>query len=171
MDLYIIRHAIAVDPDLPGYEDDSQRPLTERGSKKMMGIARGLKALDIHFDLLLSSPYLRALDTAKILARLLAIKENEIAVSQNLVPMGLADDVIGEINEKYNGYESIALVGHEPNLSAVISLLIGGDAALAINMKKGGVCHLRAENLFQERRASLEWLLMPKHLIAIGDRD
>mgnify|MGYP000952680289 FL=1 len=79
--------------------------------------------------------------------------------------------VIGEINENYSSLESIAVVGHEPNLGALISLLAAGDAELAINMRKGGVCCLSAENLLHERRATLEWLMMPKHLVALGERE
>jgi len=59
MNLYIIRHAIAVDEGAPEYED-SQRPLTDKGKKKMRQIAKGLHTLGVGFDLILSSPYVRA---------------------------------------------------------------------------------------------------------------
>jgi phosphohistidine phosphatase len=170
MNLYIIRHAIAVEPDAPGYEDDSQRPLTDKGHAKMVSITRGLKALDVRFDLILSSPYTRALDTARILLKGLGLKKEQLVTSENLVPMGFPDQMIGEINDKYLNLDSIAVVGHEPNLSALISLLVSGDAAVLLEMKKGGVCHLSADNLFHERRATLEWLMMPKHLIALGEK-
>lgn len=170
MDIYIIRHAIAVEPDTPGYEDDSQRPLTDKGQVRMVAITRGLKSLDICFDLILSSPYVRAKDTASILLKGLGMKKDQLVLSENLVPMGFPDQMIGEINDKYAEVNSIAIVGHEPNLSALISLLIAGNTEALLNMKKGGVCHLSADNLFHERRATLEWLMMPKHLIALGER-
>lgn len=168
MNLYLIRHAIAAEPG-PEYEDDSQRPLTDKGRKKMVSIARGLKTLDTRFELILSSPYLRALDTAKILARTFQISREEITTSENLVPMAAPELVIGEINERFADLGSIAIVGHEPHLSGLISLLTSGDASLSITMKKGGVCLLSAENLFHERRATLEWLLMPRHLVALSE--
>jgi phosphohistidine phosphatase len=171
MNLYIIRHAIAVEPGTPGYKDDSQRPLTERGSERMVNIARGLKALDVRFDLILSSPHVRATETARILVKVLKMDKTQMVLSENLEPMGFADQLIGEINEKYSNLDSIAVVGHEPNLSSLISLLVAGDPALSINMKKGGVCHLTADNLLHERRATLEWLMMPKHLIGLGERE
>ena len=171
MDLYIIRHAIAVEPGTPGYKDDSQRPLTEKGSQRMVNIARGLKNLEVRFDVILSSSYLRAIETANIIIKVLKMDKSQLAISENLEPMGFPDQLIGEINENYSNLDSIAMVGHEPNLSALISLLVAGDPALSINMKKGGVCHLSADNLIHERRATLEWLMMPKHLIGLGEKD
>ena len=66
MNLYIIRHAIAVDAGTADFED-SQRPLTDKGRKKMRQIAKGLRSLGVEFDLILSSPYLRTQETAEIL--------------------------------------------------------------------------------------------------------
>ena len=68
MNLYIIRHAIAVEEGTPEYQEDSQRPLTDKGKKKMVQIAKGIRALNVKFDLVLSSPYVRANETAEILA-------------------------------------------------------------------------------------------------------
>lgn len=170
MNLYIIRHAIAVEPGTLGYEDDSQRPLTDKGSEKMLNIARGLKSLGVQFDLVISSPYVRALDTGQILIKVLKMKKEQLVVSENLIPISSPEQIIGEINEHYASINSLAIVGHEPNLSALISLLVAGESSLSINMKKGGVCCLDAENLVHERRATLEWLLMPKHLVALAER-
>lgn len=71
MNLYLIRHAIAVDEGDPEYAQDSLRPLTEKGRKKMRQIARGLRALGAEFDLIVSSPYVRARETAEILSDVL----------------------------------------------------------------------------------------------------
>lgn len=171
MNLYIIRHAIAVEPGTPGYEDDSLRPLTGKGSEKMTNIARGLKSLGVRFDLVLSSPYARALETARILLKVMKMGKESLVITEHLAPMGFPEQVIGQINENYSSLDSIAVVGHEPNLSALISLLVAGDIALSINVRKGGVCCLSAENLLHERRATLEWLMMPKHLVALGEMD
>ncbi|GAB4486530.1 MAG: phosphohistidine phosphatase SixA [Anaerolineales bacterium] len=171
MNLYLIRHAIAVEPGTPGYEEDRLRPLTGKGSEKMTNIARGLKSLGLCFDLVLSSPYARAIETAKILLKVMKISKERLVITEHLSPMGFPEQVIGQINQNYFSLESIALVGHEPNLSALISLLAAGDAELAIDMRKGGVCCLSAENLLHKRRATLEWLMMPKHLVALGERE
>jgi phosphohistidine phosphatase len=167
MDLYIIRHAIAVDRGTPEYADDSQRPLTDKGKKRMRQIAKGLYALGVDFDLILSSPYVRAKETAEILADVFKTKA-DIAFSENLIPMGDPDLLISEINEKYS-VNSIALVGHEPHLTTLISLLVSDNASLDVILKKGGVCRLSADDLHHTRKTTLEWLLTPGILVEIGE--
>ena len=68
MDIYLIPHRIAYEPGEPGYEDDTQRPLTDKGRDKMRKVARVLKRLNLKPNVILSSPYLRARETAEILA-------------------------------------------------------------------------------------------------------
>ena len=97
MKIYLIRHSNAIDPGTPGYEDDSLRPLTEKGHDKMKTIASALKELDVQPDLIVSSPYIRARQTAEILAKVLKYKQ-ELVFSDTLVPMGNADNIIGDIN-------------------------------------------------------------------------
>ncbi len=96
MNLYILRHAIAAERGLPEYEDDSQRPLTSKGEKKMGKIAEAMRALGLEFDLILSSPYLRAKQTAEIVARKLDL-EKALKYSDNLVPSAEPAAVISEI--------------------------------------------------------------------------
>lgn len=168
MDLYIIRHAIAVDHGAPGYEDDSQRPLTDKGRKKMHQIAKGLRSLGVEFDLILSSPYVRARETAEILAAVFKMKK-KVAFSDNLIPLGEPELLIAEINEK-DSVKSLALVGHEPHLSTFIGVLTTENKVLEITLKKGGVCYLSANDLSQEHRATLEWLLTPGILVEIGNK-
>ena len=162
MKLYLIRHSNAVDPGTPGYEDDSLRPLTEKGRDKMKDIVYALKAMEVKPDRIISSPYVRARETAEIVAKVLKYKQ-ELAFSDTLVPEGNADQIIGEINEKYS-VDELILVGHEPCLSGLIGILIAGNPDLAIDLKKGGVCCLLTDNLRIERKAVLEWLLTPKIL-------
>jgi phosphohistidine phosphatase len=168
MNLYMIRHAIAVDEGTPEYEEDSQRPLTEKGKKKMRQIAKGLRALGADFDLILSSPYIRAQETAEILADVFKIKA-DVAFSDNLIPMGDPDLLIAEMNEKYNA-NSVALVGHEPFLSALIGLLVSENASMDMTLKKGGVCRLSADDLHHTHKATLEWLLTPGILVEMSEK-
>lgn len=160
MKIYLIRHSNAVDHGAPGYEEDSTRPLTEKGREKMRQIASALKGLDIHPDLIVSSPYVRARETAEIVAKMLKYKKN-LLFSDALVPMGESEKIIGEINEKYP-VDELVLVGHEPCLSMLIGTLTAGNADLAITLKKGGVCCLATDDLRTDRTAALEWLLTPK---------
>ena len=168
MNIYIIRHAIAVDEGTPEYEEDSQRPLTDKGKKKMRQIAKGLRTLGVDFDLILSSPYVRAKETAEILADVFKTKM-DIAFSENLIPMGDPDLLISELNEKHSA-NSVALIGHEPHLTALISLLVSENAGVDMALKKGGVCRLSADDLHHTRKATLEWLLTPGILVEIGEK-
>lgn len=158
MKLYLVRHAIA--EDLADHEEDSLRPLTEKGREKMKKIAAALKDIGVHPDLIVSSPYVRASQTASVLAKELKYKE-ELRYSDFLVPTGEADDMIGEIKEKYS-VEELMLVGHEPSISSLASILLAGKPELSINFKKGGVCCLSVDDLHHDRKATLEWLVTPK---------
>lgn len=166
MNLYIVRHAIAVERSTPDYEDDSQRPLTDTGSKKMKKIARGLERLGVQLDVILTSPYIRARDTAKILADRYDMTDR-IYFSENLIPPGNFEALVFEIHEKYD-LAKVALVGHEPMLSSLISWLITGDADARITLKKGGVAYLSSDSIFQDGRATLEWLLTPALMIELS---
>jgi phosphohistidine phosphatase len=166
MNLYIVRHAIAVQRGTPDYEDDSQRPLTDKGRKKMRKIVQGLRQFDTPLNTILSSPYVRARDTAKILADEFKL-ENQLYFSENLVPPGNFEALVDEIHEKYD-VENLALVGHEPMLSQLISWLTTGHTDLELNLKKGGVCYLSSDNLYQDHRAALEWLLTPALIVELS---
>jgi phosphohistidine phosphatase len=160
MKLCLVRHAIAENAGTSSTEDDSLRPLTEKGRDKMRRIASALKGLGVEPDLIVSSPYVRARQTASVLAKELKYKE-ELVYSDSLVPMGEPDDMIGEINEKYS-VDELMLVGHEPSLSMLASVLLAGDPDISINLKKGGVCSLSVDDLHYDRKAVLEWLVTPK---------
>lgn len=167
MNLYLIRHAIAVDESFGDYED-AARPLTDNGRKKMRQIAKGLKAIGVDLDLILSSPYVRASETANILSETFKIKL-ETVYNENLTPMGDPDLLISDINEKYT-VDSLAIVGHEPNLSALTGLLVSENANIDMTYKKGGVCKLSADDLRLSRTATLEWLLTPKILVELSEK-
>ncbi len=169
MILYIIRHAIAAQAGSDSSEqEDSQRPLTDEGRKKMRRIAQGLKELGTQIDLILTSPYLRAADTARIVAKKLDVERDKLIQMENLSPAGQPDQLVDEISKKYGQVENIALVGHEPSLSRLISVLLSGDPALPITLKKGGICQLSVEKLEYGRCATLEWLLAPAQWVEIS---
>jgi phosphohistidine phosphatase len=166
MNLYIVRHAIAVERGTPGYEDDSQRPLTDGGLKKMKKITKGLDRLGIELDVILTSPYVRARDTAKILGDRFNMTD-KIFFSENLIPPGNFEALVFEIHEKYD-LANVALVGHEPMLSSLISWLMTGDINARMTLKKGGVAYLTSDSVFQDGRASLEWLLTPAQMVQLS---
>ncbi len=168
MNLYIVRHAIAVQRGDPNYQDDdSQRPLTDAGRKKLKKIVKGLAQLGAEFDVILSSPYVRARDTAKILAQEFGMKD-KLAFSDNLIPPGNFENLINEIHEQHD-VNNLALVGHEPMLSSLISWLTTGNTEMKLLLRKGGVAYLTADNLYQEGRATLEWLLTPAQMVELSN--
>ncbi len=163
MNLYILRHGIAVEPGTPGYAKDADRPLTPDGERKLRLIAGAMRALDLTFDLILTSPYVRARQTAEVVAKALKAQKN-VELSDSLTPGGGTQQLIALLNHLRPPPESVLLVGHEPYLSGLISLLITGKASSSVVLKKGGLCKLAADSLKQGRCAALEWLLTPKQM-------
>jgi len=159
MEIYILRHGIAVERGAPGYKKDSERPLTKEGEEKMHQIAEAMLAMGLKFDLILSSPYVRAADTAQIAA---SHFDEGVTLTNSLVAGGSPLELIREIN--HAKVQRVLLVGHEPDLSSLISLLITGGTDAAIELKKGGLCKLTTEKLVFGQCATLNWLLTPKHL-------
>ena len=163
MNIYILRHGIAVERGTPDYHKDSDRPLTPKGRRKLRRIASAMKALDLQFDLILTSPYARALQTAESIAAALKSQE-QLKLSASLEPAGQPNELIDSINLSDPPVENVLLVGHEPDLSSLISLLVTGNSNAPITMKKGGLCKLSAIELRYGQCASLEWLLTPKQM-------
>ena len=161
MNLYLMCHANAAELDED--TEDNQRPLTEKGRKKLGQIASNLEKLDLEIDAIITSPYRYARQTANIIADGLDIKKKAILESENLTPLGFAEKLVDEINSR-EPVENLFLVGHEPFLSQLIGTLLAGDASLLVTVKKGGLCKLTIEKLTYGRCATLEWLLTPSQL-------
>jgi len=167
MELYLFRHGISVDRGTPGYKLDSERPLTPKGEQKIWSISDGLLSQGVSFDLILTSPYIRAQKTAEILAKVF-MAEKKVKHSTNLAPAADPEELVAEINLVYAGAKQIVLVGHEPFLSDLASTLLTGDADLSMTIKKGGICKLTVAGLRYGRCAKLEWLLAPRQLKKLG---
>ena len=160
MNIYILRHGIAAEQGISGVKNDSERPLTPKGRRQLRKSAAAMKKMKSGFDLILSSPYLRAKQTAEIVAQELKIKKR-LKFSDELKSDGNPQQLIIEINRLRPAPESLLLVGHEPYLSRLISLLVCADDGLAMDFKKGGLCKLEMERLNFGRCATLAWLLTP----------
>jgi phosphohistidine phosphatase len=164
MKLYIMRHAIADDRDPDKYPDDGQRPLTQAGIKKMHKVARALYGMGLQIDLILSSPLLRARETAEIARQGLHLRKDQLILTDALAPSFDSSQLVAEIQAKYM-YAGLLLVGHEPDLSALISQFLSGGPSLSISMKKAGICCLTIEQIAAGKCATLEWLLSPGLLV------
>jgi len=163
MNLFILRHGLAVEPGSAGFKRDSDRPLTPKGERKLWKIGQAVEELEICFDWILSSPYLRARQTAEIIAEVLDVPK-KLEMCEALAPGGSPARLIDTINARKPAPENVLLVGHEPYLSELISLLISGSKDIPLIMKKAGLCKLAVDSLRNGKCATLEWLLAPKQL-------
>ncbi len=162
MEIYVLRHGIAVQRGTPGYKKDSDRPLTKEGEEKVQQVAQAMLAMELKFDLVLSSPYARAARTAQIVASEL---DEEVTFTEFLESDGNALALTTLINDEKP--HRVLLVGHEPDLSRLISVLTTGGAAASIELKKGGLCKMTTDKLTFGQCATLNWLLTPKQLRAL----
>jgi phosphohistidine phosphatase len=162
MELYIIRHAISEPLGKHNEFSDEKRSLTDAGRDRMREAAKGLRALAVQFDLLLTSPFIRAIQTAEIIASAFDVGAKEIQQTAHLAPGASAGALFTEI-KSHTGVESVALVGHQPDLGLLVSGIIG-SAAPSIQLKKGGVCCVNVSETVPTLRGDLVWLLTPKQL-------
>jgi len=158
MNIYLLRHGLAVEPGARGYASDADRPLTKEGEHKLRDIAEAMRKLELCFDLILSSPYQRARQTAEIVAEGLKARR-KLEFSDTLTPHGSTEKLVDFLNRLKPKPESVLLVGHEPHLSGLISRLVSGDRGFQVVLKKGGLAKLDVESLHHGRCAALEWLL------------
>ncbi|MFM7450710.1 MAG: phosphohistidine phosphatase SixA [Leptolyngbyaceae cyanobacterium] len=162
-ELYLMRHGLAEQRGT--YEDDGQRPLTDEGKQKTRQVAKQLRHLGLQFDRILSSPLVRAHQTADILVDV-GLGEKVEALSF-LAPDGNIGDWLDWLATWMRSNESsLVLVGHEPNLSTWAEHLIWGEARQTLTLKKAGVIGLTLpETGSPIGRSSLFWLVPPRLLI------
>ena len=170
MRLVVVRHAIAEDREAfaRSHKDDATRPLTPEGRRKMERAALGLKQLVPELDLLAASPYKRAFDTAEIIAK--AYGTSAVERVAELAPGGGLDRVVGWLAGQASR-RTIAIVGHEPDLSQLVCALLAGTNGPFLELRKGAACLLEFPGPVGRGAATLDWFLGPKHLrrIAAGD--
>lgn len=163
MNLYLLRHGIAVEHGAPGYPKDADRPLTPEGERKLEQIAEAMEALDLNFDVILSSPYVRARQTAEIIAEAFNARK-KLEFSNSLACGGDTKELVDYLKRLQPMPQNVLLVGHEPYLSGLVSLLVAGTESCCVVLKKGGLCKLFIESLKHGRCAALAWLLTPKQM-------
>jgi phosphohistidine phosphatase len=129
----------------------------------MRRIAKGIQASGLSYDLILSSPYLRAKQTAEIVTQVLSTPEG-VMLAETLTPEGNPRQLIEALRTDHHERQDVLLVGHEPYLSRLISTLLTGGPNLSVVMKRGGLCALDVDTLRFGRCASLISLLSPRQL-------
>jgi phosphohistidine phosphatase len=160
MNLYLLRHGIA-EERRAGLSDE-RRTLTARGSRRVRKIARAMKCLDLKIERILASPSTRAKRTAAIVADTLG---GPVLLIDELRPEGNPREVIAAVRARRE--RNILLVGHEPLMSQLVSVLVTGTPAADITIRKGGLCKLRVTRLRFGKCAQLEWLLAPRQAVRL----
>ena len=163
MQLYFLRHAIAVPRGTPGYPNDD-RPLTEEGILKMKDEAQGISRIVDGFTTILSSPLKRAYQTAEIVAEALGQKDR-LDICDELLP-GSSFESLRVRLKKIKRNSSVLLVGHEPDMGYCASALLGSEHSV-IQFKKGAMCRIDIESFMLHEPGILIWHLAPKHLRAL----
>ena len=170
MNLYLMRHGIAVAADDPGVTHDSERALTGKGVKRMRRAARGLRLLKIPFDAILTSPVLRARQSADIVAAALGMEARLEEIS-GLAPESTVQHLLFGLT-RYQDRKHLLLVGHEPLLSRTIASLLCGNAekGIEIPVRKGSLCRIELDAVSPPGPGILHWFLTPKQLRLLGER-
>jgi phosphohistidine phosphatase len=163
MNLYVLRHGLATQSESASAAADRRRPLTAKGRKKMRRSVAAMKRMGVEFDLILSSPCRRAKETAELVAEAFGGRES-LQILKELAPGEPAAAALAALRRQHLLPDNLLLVGHEPQLSGLVSLLLSGSPRLRIAFKKGGLCKLALPSWKPAARAALEWLLTPKQL-------
>lgn len=164
MDLYFLRHGKAEERALGG--SDAERRLTERGIAEMRAEAVGIAARKLQIDAIISSPLPRALQTAELVATAFGLPPSSIRIEAALVS-GQFD--LSELQRLLAGKPReyrVLFVGHEPDLSYLVQVLIGGEP---VEMKKGALALVETERV-AAGGGVLRWLAPPKSLITHADQ-
>lgn len=160
MKLYFLRHGAAGDRETWS-GPDSERPLTEEGERELRSLSKKFAKLGFAVEELRTSPYSRALGTAKIIAKGLGLTSS-LTIDERLAP-GFDSTALGAMIVERPRCASLMLVGYEPDFSKVIGQLTG---CRNLEMKKAGLA--RVDYDLETKTGSLVWLLPPKVLLGRG---
>jgi phosphohistidine phosphatase len=162
MQLYIVRHGIAIDREDPKSPSDPERYLTSEGLKKTREVARGFAALKISPDVFISSPYVRAMQTAEIFAEETKFAKSKIKQTELLLPGAEPAAFFRELQRTSRTEESAICFGHAPHLDELIAFALGSKKGLT-QLKKAGAACLELTRI-SPPAGLLTWLSTPKIL-------
>ena len=161
-ELYVMRHGIAVTRGSEGFLDDSKRPLVPEGKEKMREIAGGLKRMGFEVDWIVTSPLVRAVETAGIVAESLG-SSVPVEVCEAMRPGGSPENLLAYLAKRPN-WRRVLVVGHEPDLSELAARLIGAGGHANLGFKKGGCCLISFDEFPPKSPGQLVWWLTPRLL-------
>ena len=161
MEIYVVRHGIAIDREDPKSPADPERYLTEEGIEKTEQVAKSIAALGVTPDLFVSSPYVRAMQTAEIVAAALQYAKQKIRQSNALLP-GAEPSLFFRELAKDKQSAVVFCFGHAPHLDELIAAGVGVKHPITA-MKKAGVALLELKRV-SPPSGQLVWLVTPKLL-------
>lgn len=165
MELYLVRHGIAVERGTRGFEDDALRPLTPDGAKRFQQAAKGLTTL-VKPQVIMTSPLLRARQTAEILMNTFGLAKLHFS---DALASGNHDALLRDVVD-LEAHE-VMVVGHEPHLSSLLSYLLTGDAdTVATEFKKGSAAAVSCEGEVARGQCFLRWIAQPAMLRALAGK-
>jgi phosphohistidine phosphatase len=163
--LYLMRHGIAIDREDPECPPDPERFLTKKGIEKTRAVALGLRALGLKPDAMLTSPFVRAVQTAEITAAALGSAKDRIRHTEALIFGHKPAELFREL-ARVRGKE-VMCFGHAPHLDEVIAFALGCRSPIT-SLKKAGVACLELESSAAPR-GTLLWLHTPRSLRILGE--
>jgi phosphohistidine phosphatase len=163
--LYLLRHGVAMDREDPNCPPEAERPLTPEGVDKTRQVARGLRKLGVKPDLILSSPLVRAVQTAEIAAEELNYAKGKIRRTEALLPEADPAALLKEVVQMRK--DEILCAGHAPHLDEMIAHAVGVRVSFTALKKAGAAC-LEFDSPVASR-ARLLWLFPPKVLRQLGE--
>ena len=163
MILYLVRHGIAMDRTDPKCPPEAERPLTARGVQKTRSAALGLRAMGAKPEVMITSPFVRAAQTAEIFAEALGFAVEKIRVNDHLKPAANPGEIIKEI--AHVRAKEIACFGHAPHMDLTIAHLAGARTPFTELKKAGVACFEQAGH----GSWNLLWILTPKVLRDLGE--
>ena len=160
MIIYLFRHGLAIDRDDPECPPDPKRFLTRKGVEKTRAAAMGLRALGLAPEIILSSPYVRAMQTGELVAEALEFPRARIVQTDALLPPAGPAQLFKVLAK--TKVAAVLCVGHAPNLDEIIGYALGANGSFTALKKAGAAC-LEMESL-SPGKGTLLWLHTPKSL-------
>lgn len=161
MDCILFRHGIAIDREEWG-DQEAQRPLTPKGAQRAVKAAAGLCAMGITPTILFSSPFTRALETAKIILEAVRLQKN-VQICDELLPDSPPDKILTLLGSLPPD-SCVVFVGHEPHLGEAAGVMLFGKPVNGLSLKKAGACSIRFDTIPKAGRGTLNWWLTPSLL-------
>jgi len=171
LELYLLRHGDAGrSTAIAAGQDSGDLPLTIAGREEIALVARSVRMLNLKISAIVTSPLKRAVQTAKIIARVLAI-EKRISIWNELLPEGDRSKLYNKLNQ-YTRESTVLMIGHEPYLSNIMYDMIFQKNRVnhlaRINLKKAGLARIRVISLTPNTTGELRWLLTPRILKSLA---